>query len=186
MSMSRPSRLALFVVLMLASSSVLAEEVKLGYVDMQRAISETDDGKKAKANLKKVFDQKQKEINEQQDDLKKDAEDFEKKRTLLSPDKVQQKEAELQARAQKVQETYLRHQQDLQAKEQEAMGKIVDRMNKIIGKIALAENFTMIMDKTAGGLIFAKPHLDLTNELIRRYNSGEGGDASASPAAAKK
>jgi outer membrane protein len=186
MSMSRPSRFALFFVFMLASSSVLAEEVKLGYVDMQRAISETEDGRKAKANLKKVFDQKQKEINEQQDDLKKAAEDLEKKRTLLPADKVREKEAELQIRAQKVQETYLRHQQDLQAKEQEAMSKILDRMNKIIGKIALSENFTMIMDKTAGGLVFAKPHLDLTNELIRRYNAGEGAEGGATAAAPKK
>ena len=29
----------------------------------------------------------------------------------------------------------------------------------------------MIVDKSA--LVFAKPHLDLTNELIRRYNAGE-------------
>jgi hypothetical protein len=42
----------------------------------------------------------------------------------------------------------------------------------------------MIMDKTQGGLVFAKPHLDLTNELIRRYNSGEGGDGKAAAAGA--
>ena len=56
-------------------------------------------------------------------------------------------------------------------------------MQKIIAKIAATENFTMIMDKTA--LVFAKPHLDLTNELIRRYNAGEGADgkSAAAPAA---
>jgi hypothetical protein len=42
----------------------------------------------------------------------------------------------------------------------------------------------MIMDKTQGGLVFAKPSLDLTNDLIRRYNAGEGGDGAA--AAPKK
>ena len=31
----------------------------------------------------------------------------------------------------------------------------------------------MIVDKSA--LVFAKPHLDLTNELIRRYNTGKAG-----------
>jgi len=30
----------------------------------------------------------------------------------------------------------------------------------------------MILDKNQG-VVFAKPHLDLTNEVIRRYNSGE-------------
>ena len=33
--MARLSRLALFVVLMLGASKVLAEEVKIGFVDMQ-------------------------------------------------------------------------------------------------------------------------------------------------------
>src|SRR5262245_35588305 len=169
--------------LALGASAARAEEVKIGFVDMQRALNETEDGKKAKANLKKVFDQKQKELDEQQEELKKAIDDLDKKRTLLPADKVREKETELQGRMQKVQQTYVRHQQDLQAKEQEAMGKILDRMNKIIGKIAVSENFTMIMHKTQGGLVFAKPHLDLTNELIRRYNSGEGAD-SKTPAAA--
>jgi outer membrane protein len=175
--------------LLLASRplAAYAEDVKLGYVDLQRALNETDDGRKAKESLKKVFDQKQKELNEQQDALKKDIEDLDKKRTLLPADKLRDKEAELQSRLQKVQQTYVRHQQDLQTKEQEATAKIFERMNRIIGKIAVSENFTMILDKTQSAVIYAKPHLDLTNELIRRYNGGEGADKAGggAPAAAK-
>jgi len=192
------SRSALLAAFLFVSSPIVsmplvahAEEVKLGYVDLQRALNETEDGRKAKANLKKVFDQKQKELDEQQETLKKDIEDLNKKRTLLPADKVQAKEAELQERMQKVQQTYMRHQQDLSAKEQEATGKIFERMSRIISKIATTENFTMIFDKTQSSVLFAKPHLDLTNDLIRRYNAGEGvapvaaGGGSA-PAAPKK
>jgi len=180
------SRSALLAALLVISSPVVApilahaEDVKLGYVDLQRALNETDDGRKAKANLKKIFDQKQKELDEQQESLKKDIDDLNKKKTLLPPEKVQAKEAELQERMQKVQQTYMRHQQDLSAKEQEATGKIFERMSRIISKIAVAENFTMIFDKTQSSVLFAKPHLDLTNDLIRRYNAGEG----AAPVAA--
>lgn len=181
--MSRLSRVTLFVVLMLGASTAFAEEVKIGYVDMQRALNETDDGRKAKAQLKKVFDQKQKELDEQQEELKKAIEDLDKKRTLLPADKVREKETELQTRMQKVQQTYMRHQQDLSAKEQEATAKIFERMNRIIAKIAATENFSMIFDRA--GVVFAKSHLDLTNELIRRYNAGEGAEGSgkASPGA---
>jgi outer membrane protein len=183
--MSLASRfLVVAATLGLLTSVARAEELKLGYVDMQRALNETEDGRKAKASLKKVFDQKQKELDEQQAQLKKDIEDLDKKRTLLPADKVREKEAELQSRMQKVQQTYLRHQQDLTGKEQEATAKIFERMNRIIAKIAAAENFSMIMDK--GALVFAKSHLDLTNELIRRYNAGEGADAKGAPAAAAK
>ncbi|HVZ74213.1 MAG TPA: OmpH family outer membrane protein [Polyangia bacterium] len=182
MSMSRLSQVALFLAVSLVGTKVFAEELKLGYVDLQRALSETDDGRKAKANLKKIFDQKQKELDEQQEDIKKAIDDLDKKRTLLPADKVHDKEVEIQGRMQKVQQAYLRHQQDLQAKEQEATSKIFERMNKILGKIAIAENFTMILDKTQGGIVFAKPHLDLTNDLIRRYNNGEGADAGGTAA----
>jgi len=184
--MARPLRFVVFVALLLGASTALADEMKIGFVDMQRALNETEDGRKAKAQLKKVFDQKQKELDEQQEDLKKAIEDLDKKRTLLPADKVREKEAELQGRMQKVQQTYLRHQQDLQAKEQEATAKIFERMNRIIAKIASAENFSMVFDRA--GIVFAKPHLDMTNELIRRYNSGEGaesGGAAVTPAPAK-
>lgn len=157
--------------------AAFAEDVKLGYVDLQRALNETEDGRKAKANLKKVFDAKQKELDEQQEALKKDIEDLNKKRTLLPAEKVREKETELQDRMQKVQQTYMRHQQDLSGKEQEATAKIFERMSKIINKIALAENFTMVLDRQQSAVLFAKPHLDLTNELIRRYNAGEGATA---------
>jgi len=174
-------------VLLLASQplAAYAEDVKLGYVDLQRALNETDDGRKAKESLKKVFDQKQKELNEQQDALKKDIEDLDKKRTLLPADKLRDKEAELQGRLQKVQQTYVRHQQDLQTKEQEATAKIFERMNRIINKIAIAENFSMILDKNQSAVIYAKAHLDLTNELIRRYNGGEGAEKPGTAAAPK-
>ena len=167
----------------------LAEETKLGFVDLRRALHETEDGRKARTSLEKVFSQKQKELDEQQEDVKKAIEDLNKKRTLLPADTVRQKEAELQERVAKVQETYMRHQKDLATKEEEATRPIVERLNRIIGKIAEKENFTMIFDRNQG-VVFAKPHLDLTNEVIRRYNAGEekanGSSSSSKPAPSKK
>jgi outer membrane protein len=162
-----------------------AEELKLGYVDLQRALYETEDGRKAKAQLKKVFDQKQKELDEQQEDFKKAKDDLDKKRSILAADTVRQKETELATKFEKVQQSYLRHQKDLQEKEGEVTSKIFERMQRIIIKIAQAENFSMVLDKGQAGIIFAKQHLDLTNDLIRRYNAGEGAEGGAGATAAK-
>ncbi len=186
-------RSLLVATLLLATAPpAFAEDTKLGFVDMERALGETDDGRKARAELKKNLDQKQKEIDEQQAELKKAFEDLEKKRTLLPAEAVRQKEAELQQNLQKVQQAYVRHQQDLAQKEQEFLGKIVERMNRIVSKIATTENLAMVFERSRSGLMFAKPHLDLTNELIRRYSAGEGNDGGvatkkpAAPAAAPK
>jgi outer membrane protein len=167
-------RIALLATMLLSlfARPLRAEEVKLGFVDLRRALAETEDGRKARSTLKKEFDKKQKELDEQQEEVKKAIEDLNKKRTLLPAETVRQKEAELQERVGKVQQTYMRHQQDLASKEEEATQPIVERLQRIIGKIATAENFTMVLDKSAG-VVFAKPHLDLTNEVIRRFNAGE-------------
>jgi len=182
--MSRVTQFLVAAVFLLSTSAAFAEDIKVGFVDMQRALNETEDGRKAKEKLKKDFDQKQKELDEQQAQLKKEIEDLDKKRTLLPTDKVREKEGELRVKLEKVQQTYMRHQQDLSGKEQKETQKIFERMTKIIAEIAAAENFSMIVDRSA--LVFAKPHLDLTNELIRRYNGNAakaGGTAPAAPAA---
>jgi outer membrane protein len=170
------------VLLSLFARPVHAEDVKLATVDLRRALAETEEGRKARATLKKDFDKKQKELDEQQDEVKKAIEDLNKKRTLLPAETVRQKEAELQERVSKVQQTYMRHQQDLAGKEEEATKPIVERLQRIIAKIAAAENLTMVFDHNMG-VVYAKPHLDITNEVIRRFNAGEEKAAAAKPAA---
>jgi len=39
----------------------------------------------------------------------------------------------------------------------------------------------MVFDQNMG-VIYAKPHLDLTNEVIRRFNAGEEKGGGAAPA----
>ena len=59
--MSRATQVLIAAVFLLSTSAAFAEDMKLGYVDMQRALNETEDGRKAKEKLKKDFEQKQKE-----------------------------------------------------------------------------------------------------------------------------
>src|SRR5262249_17997302 len=48
--------------------------VKLGYVDLQRALGELEEGKAAKARLQAILDAKQKEIDSEQEALRKEKE----------------------------------------------------------------------------------------------------------------
>lgn len=170
---------AVSLVLALPSGSARAQSSKIGYVDLQRALAETEDGRRAKSQLKSEFDKKQKELDERSENLKKEIEDLNKKRTLLPEQTRLQKEQELAAKMKSVQEIYLRHQRDLAEKEAQATQPILERMQSILAKLAEDEGFLVIMDRNQ--LVFAKPELDLTNQLIRRYNAGEG--KSAKPAA---
>jgi hypothetical protein len=38
----------------------------------------------------------------------------------------------------------------------------------------VAEKWTLILERSESSVLFAEASLDLTNELIRRFNAGEG------------
>lgn len=159
-----------------------AEELKVGYVDVQRALTETSEGQSAKKKLKSMFESKQKELDERQEELKKLKTDLDKQRTLLKPDVVSQRERDLQQKFMQLQEVYVRLQKELSEKEASMMKPILEKMNGVIGKLAQAESFSLILEKGQSSILWARPHLDLTNEVIRRYNSGGGGGGSEKPA----
>jgi outer membrane protein len=57
-------------------------------------------------------------------------------------------------------------------------------MATIVREIAEADGFTMVLEKGAG-IVYAPPGLDLTNELIRKYNGRHPGAGAKSGAATK-
>ena len=150
-------------------------EQKIAYVDLQRALEETDEGKKAKAKLKSEFERKQKELDGRQDELKKLKADLDKQQSILTKEALAQKQQDMQQKLVQLQETYMRLQKDLQEKEATETQRIFKKMKLIIGQIAQAEGVTYVLEANTG-ILYAPPSLDLTNELIRKYNAGGGSD----------
>jgi outer membrane protein len=167
-NMKRSSILAL----LLAAPAVGAEPVRIGYVDLQRAVSETGDGKRAKAKLQGLFKDKQSELDKKQEEFKKAKEELDRQKVMLKPEVQRQREKELQDRFVELQALYVKLQKELSQQEAEATKDIFAKLQRIIAKIADKEGFTMVLEKTESSILWAKPSLDLTNELIRSYNKG--------------
>src|SRR5262245_50407036 len=121
-------------------------EVKIAYVDLQRALEETEEGKAAKKKLKAEFEKKQKELDQRQEELKKMKADLDKQQAILKPDALQAKQQELQQKLVSLQETYMRLQKDLQEKEATETGRIFKKMKTVIAQIAQAENVTFVFE----------------------------------------
>jgi outer membrane protein len=146
---------------------------KIAFVDLQRALEETNEGKAAKSRLKSDFDKKQKELDEKQEELKKAKEDFDKKAPLMKDDVRNKAAGELQGRFMQLQETFARLQKDLAAKEQEATRGILAKLSAVVGKIAEREKFAMVLERSSA-VVWGQPSLDITNEVIRLYNQQGG------------
>ena len=70
-------------------------------------------------------------------------------------------------------------QRELQSKERELTKDIIERMQRIMRRVGQTEGYTLIMERSEGGVIFVPSNYDLTDLLIQRYNAGEGREASA-------
>jgi outer membrane protein len=168
--MRTPIRLAAALAAALALAPAARAEVKLGYVDMQRALNEVEEGKAAKASLKRELDEKQKVLDQKISEIKKLQADFDKQALVMTEEVRKTKGEDLDRRKGEIQEMALRMQQELSSREGEAQAELFEKMGAIAREIAEADGFTMIFEKRTG-LIYAPASLDLTNELIRKYNA---------------
>ena len=144
-----------------------AEETKLGFIDMQKAIQETASGKKAKKDLEDEFNKKKKELEKKEADLKKMNEDLEKKSLVLTDEVKQKKAQELQQEMIKYREVVAKSQMEIQKKERDLTAPIVQKLRDIVEEIAKKEGYTMILEKNEQSVLWAKKELDLTERVIK-------------------
>jgi len=176
--------LLLGLALALAPALVRAEQ-KLGIVDLQRALNEVDEGKAAKALLKRDFDDKQKHLDAKKAEFDKLQGDLEKQAVVMSDSAKKERAADLDRRARELQGLFVQLQKDLSERERDATKGIFDRMAVIVQEIAEADGFTVVLEKGAG-VVYAPASLDVTNELIRKYNARHPSGGAAKKADAKK
>lgn len=173
--------------LVAAAPAPARAEQKLGFVDLQRALNEVDEGKAAKAALKREFDDKQKTLDQKKGDFDQLRTAFEKQASVMSDDARKEKQGELERKGMELQATYMQMQKELSERERETTRGIFEKMNAIVREIAEADGLTAVVQAEA--LVYAAPSLDITNELVRKYNArhkgGAAPTAAAKPTAAK-
>lgn len=159
--------MAVLVSLMVGFSA--AAEVKIGYVDLQKAIQETSAGKKAKAELEKDFNKRKKDLEKMEADLKKMGEDLEKKAMVLSDDIRGKKQAEFQQEMMKYREAVSKNQLEIQKKERDLTLPIIKKLREVIEDIAKKDGYTMVLEKAEQSVLWAKQEADLTDDVVKAF-----------------
>src|SRR2546430_8983582 len=73
-----------------------AQGIKIGYVDVQRAVAEVEEGKTARARLQSELQQKRSDLERKRADLEKMKADYDKQAPVLSDDAKRQRQEHLQ------------------------------------------------------------------------------------------
>src|SRR5690606_33251773 len=104
---------------------------KVGVVDTQRAIMETEDGLRMQATLKKLFDNRQRELDKKQVDLQKERDDIEKQRGVLSQEALTKRVEKWQRDMMQLQTVFVEYNQEMQKKQNELPQPIFQKAMEI-------------------------------------------------------
>jgi len=165
---------------LLAVPAVVRAEQKIAYVDLQRALNEIEEGKAAKASLKKEFDTKQKLLDDKKSEFERLRTDFEKQAAVMTEQARKEKQGDLEKKGMELQGFFVQLQKELSERERELTRGIFEKMHAIVKEIADQDGLSAVVQAEA--LVYANPSLDVTGELVRKYNARhKGGGTSKAP-----
>ncbi len=147
-----------------------ADSLKVGVVDFQRCLAESKMGKKLKVEFKNVITDLKADLSKDESTLKGLREDLDKQGSVLSETAKAEKERDYQQRLMAYNRKMEATQQEVRRKDMELTNKIFEGLQPIVREIGETGGYTLIVEKHEGGILYAPTQVDITEEVIRRYD----------------
>jgi outer membrane protein len=157
--------------LVIAAALPVAAQTKVAVIDVQRVVTESDPGKEALAGLKKIQDQKLEEGRAIQQELDSLRDQLTKQRLTLSDEKLEELNKQIEDRSIALRRFQDDAQRALEDARRKALDKLEARIMPIIETIGQEQGMTLIFNKFQSGLVYADETVDITDDVIRRFNT---------------
>lgn len=141
---------------------------RVALVNIQEAIRNTADGKKAEATLRKEMEDMQKKMQAEGKKIQDSMENLRKQAMVMDEKTRQEKEAAIQQQIMKLRESEAVNSQKFQARDQEVSGPIVNKIRDIVAAISKEKGYTLVID--GSNVIYAQDQDDITAEVVKRYD----------------
>lgn len=148
-----------------------AAELKIASVDYQRALEGVAEGETARKRLETMFQSKKSAIEKMKTNLDAMQADYQKQQMLLSDSAKKDKEDAINMAAMQFQQAYQQSEGEMQQAYQGAMESLIAKMKTITTGIATERGYTLVIEVNEGGVVYTSPTIDITDELIKRYNA---------------
>lgn len=164
-----------FLLLLFAVPLGAQEKVKIGLVDIQRAINESQAGKKAKEKFQAQVKKAEADLLREKQEVERLRSDFDKKGTLLKEEQRRNLEREIQKRERGYMISAREYQEELRQREGEMTSEVLKDLLQIITELGKNEKYTLIVERTQ--VPYSDQGIDITDRLIELYNSRALGKA---------
>ena len=159
----------------LAADSVLAQTMKIGYVQDERIQQEYKGFVKSNEQWETEKKAWEDEAVAKQQELEELFAEYEKQKLILSDDKKREKEAALRAKEEAL-DAFTRQIYGpggtAERKHQQLLQPLLDLINKAIEAVATEGNYDIIFGTSQSGIAFIKPDYDVTEEVLKKLEEG--------------
>jgi outer membrane protein len=144
---------------------------KIAVINVDRLVTDSALGKEAFARVKKLADQKKDEGEK----ITKELREMEQKLADQGASLADDKKEALQKQYQEKAISFKRFQDDAQRSLEEAQKKELEELQKrvmpVISQIGKEKGFTLIFNKFQSGLVYADEAVDVTDDVLKRFNT---------------
>ena len=149
-----------------ASLGAQAQEVKIGYVNSERILRETNLAKAAETKLQAEFSRREKALVELETKLRGAAEKLDKDSPALSEAERGRRQRELIEQDRDLQRKRREFYEDVAQRKNEELSAVIEKANKVIKQIFEQEKYDLIVQDA----IHASPRVDITKKVIDALN----------------
>ncbi|KQV89207.1 outer membrane protein chaperone [Pelomonas sp. Root1237] len=159
--------MALAASMMVATTVVQAQELKIGYVNSERVLREANLAKAAQVKLETEFGKREKDLRDLETKLRGAAEKLEKDAPTLSEAERNRRQRDIVEQERDLQRKRREWQEDLTQRKNEELSAVVERANKVIKQIFDAEKYDLILQDA----IHFSARVDITKKVIDALNA---------------
>lgn len=154
-----------------AAIKVNAEEMKFGFIDLNEALNESDEGKKAVMSLESLIKSKQKIIEEKEVELNSLKSEIMNQTAVLNSAALKKKQEQHDELLKVYQRMVQDSKEEIQKKQSDFMKDILVDLRKVIADYGKREGYTAIFEKYESGLLYMPDSTDLTDKIIETFNN---------------
>ena len=159
----------------LATAAVgLAQELKIAYVDLQKALNDSTAGQQARERFKKQVDRLQVDLKKQKDELEALKGQLEKKAVVMKAEELRDMEKEYQRKMRDFERAYKDSQGELQLKDNELTAELIKEIAVVIEAYGRKGGYTIILERSSSSVLYGSPQVDITEDIVKAYNSSTG------------
>jgi len=155
--------------LLVLAAPAFAQEFRIGVVNTDRILRESNPAKAAQAKLEQEFSRREKEVADLGSALKAASDKLEREAPTLAESQRASRQKALFEMERDFQRKRRELNEDLGARKSEEVQQVLDRAYRVIQQVAVQEKYDLVLQEA----LYISPKHDITEKVIRALNASK-------------